>query len=130
MQDEGRWSIQEDAGHLLDLETLLKQRLNEYIARQTTLTAADMSNLTTFEAHHNEGRIQSSLSSFRQQRTALIASLEQLGPDVFAHKALHPRLKVQMRLVDMLVFQAEHDDDHRARINELSRKLKTHELPK
>jgi hypothetical protein len=37
--------------------------------------------------------------------------------------ALHPRLKVNMRLVDMLYFQAEHDDYHLTRISELRRSL-------
>jgi hypothetical protein len=32
-------------------------------------------------------------------------------------------LKVQMRLVDMLFFQAEHDDYHLARISELKKLL-------
>ena len=53
-QADGRWSMQENAGHLLDLESLVMQRIDEYLAGNTTLHAADMSNRKTFEAHHNE----------------------------------------------------------------------------
>jgi hypothetical protein len=35
--------------------------------------------------------------------------------------ALHPRLAVQMRLVDMVCFHAEHDDYHLASIAEILR---------
>lgn len=40
---------------------------------------------------------------------------------MFAITAIHPRLHVTMRLVDMLLFQAEHDDYHLTRISELIR---------
>src|SRR5882724_1555930 len=49
-RDGERWSIQENAGHLLDLESLVKQRLDEYLSGAKTLHAADMSNRRTYEA--------------------------------------------------------------------------------
>ena len=53
----------------------------------------------------------------------LVDRLESLDAEIFARSALHPRLNVQMRLVDMLFFQAEHDDYHLARISELKKLL-------
>ena len=50
-----------------------------------------------------------------------VARLDSLEAEVFGRIALHPRLNVQMRLVDMLFFQAEHDDYHLTRISELLR---------
>ena len=35
--------------------------------------------------------------------------------------ALHPRLKEQIRVIDLVFFIAEHDDHHLARISELNR---------
>lgn len=122
-QLDGRWSMQENAGHLLDLEPLVQQRIGEYLSGATTLHAADMSNRKTYEANYNEVSIESILSSFRSQRTAVVALLESLAPEVFERAALHPRLNVQMRLVDMVYFQAEHDDFHLTRISELRRLL-------
>lgn len=120
-QVDGRWSMQENAGHLLDLESLVAQRIDEYLAGAEALHAADMSNRKTYEASHNELPVDSILKAFRSARHEIVQRLENLDADVFARSALHPRLNVQMRLVDMLFFQAEHDDYHLARISELKR---------
>jgi hypothetical protein len=113
------WSIQENAGHLLDLESLFTQRLDEYVSGASELHAADMSNRKTYEANHNDVQLDLILTSFRDQRMRLVARLDNLVPEMFARVSLHPRLNVSMRLVDMLFFQAEHDDHHLARISEL-----------
>jgi DinB family protein len=120
-RDGERWSIQENAGHLLDLEWLVSRRLDEYLAGATSLHAADMSNRKTYEADHNQVQMASILTEFRQQRTQLAQRLDQLDAERFASVAHHPRLDVPMRLVDMIFFQAEHDDYHLARISELIR---------
>lgn len=120
-RDGERWSIQENAGHLLDLESLFCQRLDEYLAGAEVLHAADMSNRKTYEANHNQIPMQSILTDFRVRRTQLVARLDNLESQTFAAVAHHPRLNVPMRLVDMLFFQAEHDDFHLARISELIR---------
>ncbi|HEY5885981.1 MAG TPA: DinB family protein [Pyrinomonadaceae bacterium] len=118
-RDGERWSMQENAGHLLDLETLFSLRLDEYLAGATTLHAADMSNRKTHEADHNRVSINDILTNFRRERTTLVERLEVLPANTFSRVAHHPRLNVPMRLVDMLFFQAEHDDHHMARISEL-----------
>src|SRR6185503_18085645 len=120
-RDGDRWSIQENAGHLLDLESLFRQRLEEYVAGSETLHAADMSNRKTHDADHNQLSMQMILSNYREQRSDLVTRLDSLAPEAFATVALHPRLNAPMRLVDMLFFQAEHDDYHLARISELIR---------
>lgn len=118
-RDGERWSIQENAGHLLDLEPLVMERLNQYLAEASDLHAADMSNRKTYEAGHNSVPVTSILSDFREQRLKIVARLDGLEAELFARSAFHPRLAVQMRLVDMIFFQAEHDDYHLARISEL-----------
>ena len=120
-QVDGRWSMQENAGHLLDLESLVSQRIDEYLAGNSALHAADMSNRKTYDAHHNEVAADSILSAFRTARHELVNRLETLDAEIFGRSALHPRLNVPMRLVDMLFFQAEHDDYHLARISELKK---------
>lgn len=117
-RDGDRWSIQENAGHLLNLESLVAGRLEEYIAGAPTLHAADMTNRKTHDANHNQVSIESILANFRQYRTALVARLDGFPPQMFGRVAHHPRLDKPMRLVDMLFFQAEHDDYHLARISE------------
>ena len=122
-QVEGRWSMQENAGHLLDLESLVSQRIDEYLAGNAALHAADMSNRKTHDANHNDVPAESILQAFRAARHEIVNRLESLDAEIFARSALHPRLNVPMRLVDMLFFQAEHDDYHLARISELKKIL-------
>lgn len=120
-RDNDRWSIQENAGHLLDLESLVAGRLDEYLAGSKTLHAADMTNRKTHEAEHNQSQMASILAEFRTERMKLVTRLESLPGEIFESVAIHPRLSKPMRLVDMLFFQAEHDDYHLARISELIR---------
>jgi len=115
--------MQENAGHLLDLESLVSQRIDQYLAGNSELHAADMSNRRTYDANHNNVAADSILKAFRAARHEIVGRLESLDAEIFARSALHPRLNVPMRLVDMLFFQAEHDDYHLARISELKRIL-------
>src|SRR5208337_2667159 len=48
-----KWSAQEHAGHLLDLEPLWLARVGDYVAGSTQLTVADLRNRKTDEAEHN-----------------------------------------------------------------------------
>jgi len=116
-----KWSAQEHAGHLLDLEPLWMARVNDFLAAGDTLTAADLSNRKTDEANHNATDLNEILAEFRAARLCLLNRLEKLQPDLFARSLLHPRLRQPMRLVDHLCFVAEHDDHHLARIWELTK---------
>jgi len=123
-QADGRWSMQENAGHLLDLESLVMQRIDEYVAGNAALHAADMTNRKTYEASHNDVPVALILKAFRSARQETVVRLESFDEEIFARTALHPRLNMPMRLVDMLFFQAEHDDYHLARISELKKLVK------
>src|ERR1700747_2712945 len=67
-----RWSAQETAGHLLDLEPLWLARVEDFIAGTADLTAADLSNRKTFEARHNERAMADILGDFRMARSKLL----------------------------------------------------------
>src|SRR4051794_4407789 len=114
-----KWSAQEHAGHLLDLESLWLARVEDFVAGGDTLTAADLMNRRTHEANHNARGLQEILVDFRAARLRLLNRLDALGAHTFGRSMLHPRLKQPMRLVDHLYFAAEHDDHHLARIWEL-----------
>ena len=111
-----KWSAQEHAGHLLDLEPLWLARVNDFLSDGDTLTIADLSNRNTHEANHNAQQLERILSEFRAARLYLLARLEKVQSAAFARTKLHPRLKQPMRLVDHLYFVAEHDDHHLATI--------------
>ena len=116
---EGKWSAQEHAGHLLDLEPLWLARVGDYVAGKEQLTVADLQNRKTDEANHNARSVEEILREFRVERTKLLHSVEKVDEALFSRAIPHPRLKVPMRLVDHLYFVAEHDDHHLARIWEL-----------
>lgn len=116
---QGKWSAQEHAGHLLDLEPLWVARVDDFLSDRDTLAVADLSNRKTHEANHNAQELAEILAGFRTARLCLVEHLGTFEPDVFARTRLHPRLKQPMRLVDHLYFVAEHDDHHLARISEL-----------
>jgi uncharacterized damage-inducible protein DinB len=118
---EDKWSIQENAGHLLDLEPLWLTRLDDFLRGAATLTEADLTNRKTHQARHNDHKLAEILSAFRSARQGMLDRLEALKADDFARVSCHPRLKTPMRLVDMLYFIAEHDDHHLACIWELRR---------
>ncbi|HXE36650.1 MAG TPA: DinB family protein [Verrucomicrobiae bacterium] len=116
---DGKWSAQENAGHLLELEVLWLARVGDYVAGSEQLTVADLRNRKTDEADYNARGLDEILAEFRVARGRLLRRVEELDVALFARAILHPRLKAPMRLVDHLYFVAEHDDHHLARIWEL-----------
>jgi uncharacterized protein (DUF849 family) len=106
------WSIQEHIGHIIDLEELHEERINDFINKAEQLRAADMTNKKTHEADHNLKEITKLLQELRTTREKLISRFGELDESVLSHIALHPRLKQPMRPIDMAQFVAEHDDHH------------------
>jgi uncharacterized damage-inducible protein DinB len=111
---EEKWSAQEHAGHLGDLEPLWLARVEDYVAGSHQLTPADLNNRKTDEAHHNAHHRQKILADFRAARERLLGRVSELDPSLFTRAIPHPRLQTPMRLVDHLFFVAEHDDHHLA----------------
>ena len=116
---DDKWSIQEQVGHLFDLDELHEARLEDYRAGRPELRAADLSNARTTAANHNAAILGDLLARFRQRRAAFVRQLETADDLLIGRSALHPRLHQPMRLIDMMCFVAEHDDHHIARIREL-----------
>jgi hypothetical protein len=117
------WSIQEQIGHLSDLEALHEGRLDDYRAGLPTLRAADMTNRRTYEADHNRRAITDVLAEFRAVRTHFVDQLAVMDAEMAGRSALHPRLNQPMRVLDLAQFVAEHDDHHLAGIRLLARQL-------
>jgi uncharacterized damage-inducible protein DinB len=118
-QFDGKWSIQENAGHLLDLESLWDKRLDDYDSGALELHPADLENRKTHEAAHNDRAISGILSDFSAVRLRIVERLARMTPADLARTALHPRLRQPMSVVDLCYFVAEHDDHHLHTIDEL-----------
>ena len=116
------WSIQENIAHLADTDRdLFIPRLDQFEAGLDALIPADMSNKATWNANHNDSSMEEVLEGFRTIRTAIIERLDTFDEAFLARTAKHPRLNAPMRVVDLLLFKAEHDDYHLARVRELMR---------
>lgn len=117
----GAWSIQENLGHLLDLEPLWLGRVDDLLAGRPRLREADLTNRKTHEAGHDAAATADLLRAFRAARRDLVGALEAAGEAAAGRAALHPRLEQPMRLIDLVYFVAEHDDHHLARMRDLRR---------
>jgi len=116
-----KWSIQEQAGHLLDLEELWLKRLDDFEAGRDQLSPADLTNRKTHEANHNANTIENVLAAFRKQRSEFVRRLDDYDEELVQRTGSHPRLNTRIRVIDHIFFVAEHDDHHLARISELKR---------
>ena len=68
---QGKWSAQEHAGHLLDLEPLWLARVGDYVSASEQLTPADLTNTQTDEANYNVRPVEEIVSNFRAARERL-----------------------------------------------------------
>jgi uncharacterized damage-inducible protein DinB len=122
---EGKWSIKEHIGHLLDLEELHEGRIDDFVGRKDVLRAADMSNAKTYGASHNSRNLEDLINRFGTRRSEFVKRLRDLDDESQRFRSLHPRLQEMMRPVDMAFFTAEHDDHHLASIRELLNNMNT-----
>lgn len=119
---DARWSVQENVGHLWDVEPLWMTRIEDLAAGRKALAAADLENRKTEDARHNERPLTLILDGFRAARTDMVSQLEAADEADWLRSAIHPRLKTPMRLLDLAFFIAEHDDHHLATITALLRR--------
>lgn len=117
------WSIQEEAGHLLDIEPLMSVRLDQLVQGPSVLKAWDGTNEATWNANHNARQLRDILDLFRSSRQTLVGRLDELPEEFIERSAFHPRLQKPMRIIDLASFIAEHDDYHLARITAAKRRL-------
>jgi uncharacterized damage-inducible protein DinB len=119
VKKDGKWSIKEVVGHLYDLEELWNGRIDDFLEHKQTLRAADMSNAKTTAASHNAKPIDKLLKQFIDARNKLIERIKDFDEATASLTALHPRLQTPMRLIDSLLFVAEHDDHELTKIRRL-----------
>ncbi len=121
---DGTWSIQENIGHLIDLEPIWLGRLEDILNGERELRHVDLENKKTDVANHNDKEIEDQVREFSEVRGSMVATLAGLSEKEVYQHALHPRLKTPMRIMDLFLFVAEHDDHHLARITEIWNMIK------
>jgi uncharacterized damage-inducible protein DinB len=122
-KSSGNWSIQENAGHLITVENLFLGRLDDYESGSKELRPARVDGSRTNDVAYNEWQIEKILSEFKSKRAHYLTRLKNHKPEFFGKVSWHPRLAKPMRVCDMLYFQAEHDDHHLVKIQDLKTQL-------
>ena len=120
---DNSWSIQENVGHLIDLEELHSNRIDDFIEGKETLKPADLNNKKTDEANHNNENISALLDKLKFVRKDFVNRIKSLDAEVLQRSSIHPRLKQPMRPIEMAQFVLEHDEHHIETIKELIKKL-------
>ena len=112
---DGKWSIKQNIGHLAEVDEIANKRIDEMINGISPMSPA------VFEprADYNAQSIHDVLNLFSANRKLNLQKYASLDDMPFRKKSLHPRLKVLMNPVDLAYFDAEHDDHHLVRINEI-----------
>ncbi|MDW3193801.1 MAG: DinB family protein [Cytophagales bacterium] len=118
-KQDGKWSIQEHVGHLVDLEPLWLGRLADILHGESHLRPTDLENRATDQAGHNDAEMEDILASFNLARQDMMIKLRQLSEEDLLKTALHPRLEIPMTIMNLFFFVAEHDDHHLAAIHAL-----------
>ncbi|AXC15799.1 hypothetical protein ACPOL_6581 [Acidisarcina polymorpha] len=70
--DEQPWSIQENIGHLLDIEPLMSGRLDDFQNKLPKLRAWEETNSDTWRANHNARSLRELMAEFHSARSTLV----------------------------------------------------------
>jgi uncharacterized damage-inducible protein DinB len=120
---EPSWSIQKNAGHLLDLEPVWIGRVEDILEGKEQLREAVRENEESYRAKHHDRPLASILDDEKRHRARLVERMESFDERQLLSSSLHPRLKKPMRLIDFAHFVAEHDDHHFVQISRILRRL-------
>jgi hypothetical protein len=111
---DNKWSIKENIGHLAEVDEVALKRIGEIVSGISPMARA------VFEPKpYHEWPITKVLKFFHETRRQNIRRYSDLRQEDLEKFSLHPRLNLVMTPVDLAWFDAEHDDHHLVRINEI-----------
>ncbi|MGC3947292.1 MAG: DinB family protein [Chryseolinea sp.] len=112
---ENKWSIKQNIGHLMDVDEISERRVDEIMEGAKILSRADIQT----QADYNSMPMRNIVENFSAKRRNNIRRLLELSEAQLRMTSIHPRLMVPMNAVDLAWFDAEHDDHHLVRINQI-----------
>lgn len=108
------WSVKHTIGHLAEVDEIANQRINQIIAGVPAIAPA------VFEPKdYSTWPIEKVLKFFDTSRKKNLTKYKGLSEADLLKSSMHPRLKIPMTPVDLAWFDAEHDDHHLVKINEI-----------
>lgn len=110
----GKWSIKENIGHLAEVDEVANKRIDEMASGAAVMSPA------VFEPQdYSSWPIEKVVELFKRNRLSNIRKYNSIKEADLLKSSEHPRLKVMMTPVDLAWFDAEHDDHHLVKINEI-----------
>ena len=110
----GKWSVKQNIGHLAEVDAVVNKRMDEITSGVAIMSPA------VFEPQdYNTWPIKKVVDYFAASRAANLAKYKSLSDEQLLQSSIHPRLKVPMTPVDLAWFDAEHNDHHLVKINEI-----------
>jgi hypothetical protein len=116
---DGKWSAKENIAHLAEVDEIALKRIDEMVSGISPMSPAVIQPSRNYNAQPTREIIQ----YFRENRAKNLERYAKLSQGDLIKSSLHPRLNVQMNPVDLAYFDAEHDDHHLVRINEILSQL-------
>ena len=112
---DGKWSVKQNIGHLGEVGEISIKRIDEMQKGISPMSPA------VFEPKqdYNAQPIREVLDYFIAIRRKNLDKYKTMSEKDVNKRSLHPRLKVEMNAIDLALFEAEHDDHHIVRINEI-----------
>src|SRR5271155_1869078 len=95
----GKWSVKEHLGHLVELQRLDDQRLDEFINRIEVLSPADVHNRATEGANYGNVPITDIPARLAAGRKQMVNRLERLTEEEKGIAAIRPRLRRPMGIL-------------------------------
>lgn len=120
VKPDGKWSVNENVGHLLLLEPLWCKRFQEIKDGLGKMSPADLNNTATDESSFNESQIKDLLECFQAEREKTVLLLQSFSQKDLLKQSIHPRLDRPMTVIDMVHFVAEHDEHHLRAIQQIA----------
>jgi hypothetical protein len=112
---DGKWSVKENIAHLAEVDEISLTRVGEMKKGISPMSPA----VIQPGKDYNAQSIAEVLNFFKTRREQNLNSYKSLTDHDLLKSSLHPRLKVPLTPVDLAWFDAEHDDHHLVRINEI-----------
>lgn len=112
---DGKWSVKQNIGHLAEVDEIAMERIDEILSGKPLMSPA------VFEPKkdYNKMPVEDVINIFKKNREANLEVYQSLSDTDLAKASLHPRLKVMMNPVDLAMFDADHDDHHLVKMNEI-----------
>jgi hypothetical protein len=112
---DGKWSIKENIAHLAEVDEIALMRMNEIHMQKEVMSPA----VFQLKDEYNSMPISQVYSFFEETRKKNIDAYRSIKKDDLTKTSTHPRLKLNMSVIDLAYFDAEHDDHHLLKITNI-----------